>query len=204
MTRLVVFLRAPRPGTVKTRLARSIGLAEACAVYRQLVDWLVPQIAAASLGVELRFTPDDAAAEIEPWRRPGWTLAPQGSGDLGARMWRAVTENRAGGADRVLIIGTDCPGLRAADLLAAAAALDANELVLGPAQDGGYWLIGLRAAQRRLFEDIPWSTARVLETTLERARQDRLGVHLLRTLSDIDTAEDWEAFLTEQRQATGD
>lgn len=193
-TRLIVFVRAPRPGFVKTRLAAALGVEAACAAYRELVDHLLPKLELPTLKVELRFTPDDAAAELAPWLRPGWQLRPQGEGDLGARLERAVADSIAAGFSRCLIIGTDCPYLTSTDLNEAEAALDTHQVVLGPAVDGGYWLIGLCASSENLFRDIPWSTGEVLSTTLKAAQVAGLKVHLLRTLEDIDTAADWARY----------
>lgn len=194
-TRLIVFLRAPRPGSVKTRLAAELGADVACAAYRQLVDCLLPQLCFPEFSVELRYTPDDAAGELKGWTEPGWQLVPQGDGDLGARLERAASQAVAGGFGRILIIGTDCPYLTLADLREAREALASNDLVLGPAEDGGYWLIGLRNLHPELFRGIPWSTESVLATTLARAQEARLKVRLLRTLADVDTAADWRRFL---------
>ncbi len=189
-----MFVRAPRPGSVKTRLAAALGADAACAAYRTLVDHLLPQLELPAFAVELRFTPDDAASELAPWLRPGWQLRPQGGGDLGARLERAVADSFASGFDRCLILGTDCPYLTAVDLRAAEEALNTHEVVLGPAVDGGYWLIGLRAPNGALFRDIPWSTGEVLAATRKRAQAAGMKVHLLRTLEDIDTHAEWARY----------
>jgi rSAM/selenodomain-associated transferase 1 len=195
---LIVFVRAPHPGHVKTRLARGIGTEAACLIYQILVRRVLHEIKSCR-AVQLRFRPDDAAKEIRPWRHRGWTLAPQGRGDLGQRLKRAFRDGFAAGAGRVAIIGSDCPEIRAQDLQDAWAALDDHDLVLGPAEDGGYWLIAMRRPLSRsraaLFEAIPWSTERVLGTTLQRAASRGLRVRLLRELSDIDTEKDWKAYL---------
>lgn len=193
-TQLIVFVRAPRPGFVKTRLAVALGADAACAAYRTLVEHLLPELEKTVFEVELRFTPDGAAGELVPWLRPGWRLRPQGDGDLGARLERAMADSIAAGFSRCLIIGTDCPYLTPTDLNEAEAALDTHQVVLGPAVDGGYWLIGLRAGSEGLFRDIPWSTGEVLVTTLKAAQAAGLKVHLLRTLEDIDTVADWARY----------
>ena len=192
--RLILCLKAPRPGFVKTRLAAALGAEAACAAYRQLVETLLPRLAGIA-DVELRFSPDDARPDIAPWLRRGWTAAPQGSGDLGARLARATREAFAAGARRVAVIGSDCPRVTAEDIKSAWAALAQHDVVLGPAMDGGYWLVALRAPEPRLFADITWSTGAVLEQTLAQARAAGLSVKLLRELSDVDTPKDWERFL---------
>ncbi len=191
--KLIVFVRAPRIGEVKTRLAQAIGSEAALMAYRVLVAQLLKNLGSLQ-NVELRFTPDAAGAELAPWLRSGWTLRPQGQGALGERLGRAFQENFARPGQRVVIIGSDCPGVSLADIESAWRSLLTNDVVLGPASDGGYWLIGLRAVQPGLFENVPWSTASVLETTLTRVRNAGLTFYCLRQLTDIDTAADWEEF----------
>ena len=194
--RLFIFLKAPRPGAVKTRLAESIGASEAAAAYQILVETLLAKLALLS-DVQLRFSPDDALSEIEPWLRPHWQARAQGEGDLGQRLERAFGEAFTEGVNRVVVIGSDCPELTAEDIRAAWAALARDDLVLGPAKDGGYWLIGLKSRQPSLFHSMPWSTDKVLEETLDRARHSGLTFKLLRELSDVDTEQDWLSFLAQ-------
>lgn len=188
----MVFVKAPRPGEVKTRVAQTTGAERACDVYRQLVATLLKSLSPLR-EVELRFAPDDAAAEIEPWLRPGWVAVPQGEGDLGARLERAFADAFAAGAERVVIVGSDCPDVKTSDVRTAWRELQTHDVAVGPAMDGGYWLIGLRAPQPELFRGIPWSSELVLGRTLERARALGLKIQLLRILSDIDTEADWNA-----------
>jgi rSAM/selenodomain-associated transferase 1 len=195
---LIVFVRAPHPGHVKTRLAQSVGPEAACLIYQILAGRVLQQIKSCRT-VQLRFSPDDAEDEVRPLGRRGWTLAPQGRGDLGQRLKRAFRDGFAGGAERVAIIGSDCPEISSRDIQDAWTALDSDDLVVGPSEDGGYWLIAMRRPFSRshaaLFSVIPWSTERVLETTLRRAASLGLRVRLLRELSDIDTEKDWKAYL---------
>jgi rSAM/selenodomain-associated transferase 1 len=193
---IIVFLKAPRPGAVKTRLAEAIGATAAAEAYRILLRQVLDQLAGID-HVELRYAPDDARAEIALWARPPWTGRAQGEGDLGARLARAFADSFASGNERVLIIGTDCPYLRPSDLEAAWRELAEADVVLGPALDGGYWLIGLRAPCAALFEDISWSTSSVLAETLRRCQKHGLKVHLLRKLADVDTVADWRRFLAD-------
>jgi rSAM/selenodomain-associated transferase 1 len=192
--KLIVFLKAPRPGSVKTRLARALGAEAACDAYRRLVTVLLNQLAAVQ-GLELCYSPDDALAEIKPWLREGWRSAPQGDGNLGDRLGAAFDRAFREGALRVVIIGSDCPTVTPADIHAAWDGLRSHDVVLGPASDGGYWLLGLRRPQPSLFRDIPWGDATVLQRTLEHVSQSGLSVALLREQRDIDTVEDWRSFL---------
>ena len=198
LEQLVIFVKAPRPGTVKTRLAETLGAVAACDAYRQLVDRLLAQLSSLRQ-VELRFTPHDADAEVKHWLRASWTARPQGTGDLGARLPAAFAENFASGASRVVIIGSDYAAVTPADVQEAWGALELHDVVLGPARDGGYWLIGLRSPQPALFHDIAWSTSSVLAQTLARAQAAGLRVQRLRELTDVDTAEDWQGFLDASR-----
>jgi rSAM/selenodomain-associated transferase 1 len=185
--RIIIFVKAPRPGFVKTRLAAAIGNEAACGAYRQLAETVLAHLAPLPR-LELRFTPDDAEDEITHWLSDGWTAHPQGEGDLGERMHRAFTEAKG----PAIIIGSDCPQVELSDLRTAAKTLQARDAVIGPATDGGYWLIALNAPCPALFENIKWSTSDVLPKTLEKANEAGLSVQLLRELTDVDTGEDWQ------------
>lgn len=182
---------------VKTRLR--LGADAECAAYQQLVDTVLREMAAIK-DVELRFTPDDAQRQIRKWLRNGWSATAQGQGDLGARMRTGFADAFANGAKRVVIIGSDCPYLCAEDIRMAWDALNTSDLVLGPAEDGGYWLIGLREEQSDLFRNIPWSSRKVFNQTMARAQTLGLKTFLLRTLSDVDTREDWQRFISSAAQ----
>jgi rSAM/selenodomain-associated transferase 1 len=185
---LIVFARAPVPGRVKTRLAPLLGEQGAARLYVQLVEKSLKTALAARIGrVELYCTPGIHSPHFtDLHERLGISLRPQGRGNLGERMYRAL--KRHPGA---VLIGSDCPALRPSDLRAAQRALRAGaDAVLGPAEDGGYALIGLRRVSRHLFDGVSWGSARVLEQT--RRRLARLGWRWteLRTLWDVDRPED--------------
>lgn len=180
----LVLAKAPVAGRVKTRLCPPV-TPEAAA---ELADCLLRDTLdlARSAGGALRLV---LAGE---WAAPeGTCVWPQGEGDLGERLDRAFRTAFAQGGGPVVAIGTDCPGLRPSDFAAARVALESADLVLGPAPDGGYWLIGLRASPPdRLWDDIAWSTERTREQTLWSAERCGLSVALLRSLSDLDTPAD--------------
>jgi hypothetical protein len=150
--------------------------------------------------VQVRYTPADALLEIPQWVQPTWKTAPQGDGNLGERLTAAFRDAFKSGRDRVVIIGSDSPDITRQDIEAAWSALETNDVVLGPAEDGGYWLIGLRAEQPVLFENIAWSSRTVFEETLSRARAAKLSTHILRKLPDIDTIEDLRRYQARARQ----
>ena len=195
--RLIVFLKAPRAGTVKTRIAQTAGEQRALNIYTEMVERVLESVRDLP-NVELRFAPDDARDDVQPWRREHWSAQPQGPGDLGERLQRAFADAFAGGAERVVIIGSDCPEVRAGDVRTAWKELRSHDVVVGPAIDGGYWLIGLRAPQPELFHGIPWSSEQVLGETLARAKSLKLRMQLLRILTDIDTEADWNAYVRER------
>lgn len=192
--KLVIFVKAPHVGHVKTRLAANIGESAACAAYKKMVEHLMGNLRALDT-VEIRFSPDNAVEELREWLGERFEFQAQGNGDLGERLQRAFRESFAHGFSRVVIIGSDCPQLTCKDIVSAWNELACKDVVLGPAADGGYWLIGLRSNQAALFQNIPWSSEVVLETTLNRIRDAKLSYHFLRTLSDIDTENDWKSYL---------
>ena len=194
--RLIVFVRAPQEGVVKTRLAATLGASAALEIYHRLLTTLSNNLDALPPGcVEFRHTPDDGGLLLSPWMRRDWTLQPQGTGSLGERLERATAAAFSSGVQRLVIIGSDCPDLTTTDIHSAWEALHSHDIVLGPAEDGGYWAIGLRAPTLEVFRDIPWSTDSVMEKTLERCRTYKLSIRTLRCLRDVDTQADWEAWI---------
>jgi uncharacterized protein len=189
---LVVFARAPEPGRVKTRLAPLLGEAGAARLQARMIEKTLETARAAGIGdIYLYCSPGIRNAFFKrAQRRFGVSLQPQGRGDIGDRMFRAFKRALRSYA-YVVLVGSDCPALRPADLRAAARILrEGADAVLAPAEDGGYPLIGLRRASRRLFDGIAWGGPAVLAQT--RARLRRLGWRCkeLRTLWDVDRPED--------------
>jgi len=197
---LQVFAKDPLPGAVKTRLAGAIGTAEAAAHYVRMVDHaLAVSVAARAAGivdrVELWCAPDADAPAFAAWRdRFAVELKPQVGGDLGARMQSALHAAIAGGS-RAILIGTDCPALDETYLAQAVAALDEHAAVFGPAEDGGYVLVGLARAIDA-FSGIPWSSAATMAATRAKLEAQHVRWHELPTLWDVDAPSDlarWQA-----------
>lgn len=191
-----MFGREPLPGRVKSRLATAIGPEAAARVYEELLRYTL-RVAAGAGGVVLSL----ADAPSEGWfpvQEPPPFLEVQRGADLGERMGDAFARRFDEGAAQVVVIGSDCPGLRAEHLAAAFDALRAVPAVLGPALDGGYWLVGQRAPGGDMFRGVPWSTPRTLAATRERLH--RLGVQWreLDELDDIDRVEDLERALADE------
>ena len=200
---LVLMLKAPRVGAVKTRLAATIGAIHAAVVYRQLAE---RQLRALPTGwpVTVCFDPPEATVEMRRWIEPMRVanqpreFRPQVAGDLGTRLAAAFAAEFAAGAPAVLALGGDCPALDTALLDRAATALahPDTDAILGPAADGGYYLIGLRAPRPELFANIAWSTPTVLAETRARLRTARLRTIELPVLHDLDDAHDWHRAVT--------
>lgn len=184
---LVVFGREPVPGRVKTRLARDIGAERAAAVYTRLLEWTLIEAMATGIAVVLSL----AEAQTGCWTPPeGPLVEVQGHGDLGQRMSEAFRRRFAEGADRVLLIGSDCPGVTRVHLLKAIEVLGDAAVVLGPSEDGGYWAIGQQAPGVDCFTGVPWSSSETLQATRDRLRLRHVDWAETETLADVDTAED--------------
>ena len=191
---LAVFLKAPRPGAVKTRLVPALGAEAAAGLYRALAEAVVAATRPDPGEYErlFFFTPGDARAEVEAWF-PGEALVAQDGQDLGARMSSAFDDAFRRGGDRVVLVGSDVPSLSREDVGFALSALEDHDLVLGPARDGGYYLIGLTRPRPALFENMAWGTGSVFAATMERAAALGLTVRVLQERRDIDTLEDVRA-----------
>jgi rSAM/selenodomain-associated transferase 1 len=192
--RLIVFARAPTPGETKTRLIPALGKAGAAALHRRLVMHSLDAAASAGFGpVELWCAPDTSDSFFrECQRRLGVSLYPQGEGDLGARMQRAF-ESALARARRAILVGSDIPALTAHYLRDADQALvRGDEVVIGPAEDGGYALIGLLRCDPELFRGIPWGGPEVLAETRRRIAALSWRLSELPALWDVDRPEDLE------------
>jgi hypothetical protein len=186
--RLVIMAKEPRAGAVKTRLARDIGAAPAAFVYRHLLARTLRALARdRRWRTVIAFTPSGAVP-----RFAGIAAMAQGGGDLGARMDRIMRTLPPG---PVVIVGTDIWRISATDIARAFAALGSADAVFGPAADGGYWLVGLRRRPRvrSIFARVRWSSDHALADTLENCAG--LHVAMLDERADIDTGDDYRAFL---------
>jgi rSAM/selenodomain-associated transferase 1 len=188
---LILFIKNPLPGKVKTRLAATVGPERALELYLRMLEY-TRNTALRTVASRLVFY-SDFVDEQDDWRRPDFEKMLQRGTDLGLRMHHAIADALQHHS-RAVLVGGDIPGLRPDIIEAAFDALDEVEVVIGPAEDGGYYLIGMRAPHPEIFENIHWSTPQVLAQTLERCRLADCSVRLVDTLSDVDTEADWERF----------
>jgi len=193
-SRLLIFTRAPRAGQVKTRLMPQLGAQGAADFHARLIHHCLQTVTHAGLcPVELWCAPSCHDLFFHDCRdRYGVELYDQTSGDLGERMHAALGSALAR-AESAVLIGTDIPSIEAADLDAAFQALQqGKDAVVGPARDGGYYLVGLKQPGRRLFEGIPWGTSAVFQETVNRLQRLDMDWLRLREHADIDTPEDYQ------------
>ncbi len=192
---LLVFTRYPEPGRSMSRLIPALGPDGAAALQRRLGRHALSRArsfaARRPVVLEIHHAGGDRR-DMGAWLGDDLVFRRQGDGDLGARMAAAFARAFAAGARAVVIVGTDCPQLDADRLAEAFAALAESELVLGPALDGGYYLIGLSRPAPELFRKVPWGTAEVCARTLDRASPLGLKIAMLGPLADVDRPEDLE------------
>jgi rSAM/selenodomain-associated transferase 1 len=189
--RILIFAKAPLAGLAKTRLIPSLGAQGAAELARRMLAHTLEQALSAGVGpVELCVTPSPADPIWQAFSAPApVTWSDQGEGDLGARMARAARCSDKRG-EAVLLIGTDCPALDAAQLRVAAQSLETYDATLIPSADGGYVLLGLKRFHASLFEDIAWSTDAVARETLLRLQQLGWRVNIYPSVHDIDEPAD--------------
>jgi rSAM/selenodomain-associated transferase 1 len=190
--RVIVYVRRPWPGRCKTRLASSIGWDEAAGVYARLVYGYLDRLIRAEMDVAIEIataskldTPFYAAAF------PECIVRPQREGELGARMWSSFQATFREGAQRVVLTGSDIPDLSPRHIRQALSELDDASIVLGPASDGGYYLVAMRSPGEDIFGAIAWSSPQVLAQTLESAGRLGRKVALIEELDDLDNRSDY-------------
>ena len=190
---VLVFQRNEVLGKVKTRLAAGVGEELAMEIYRYLLNKTYLALKEITVPVTTYFSefiPENPIHSAE-------NKQVQVGGDLGERMRNAFVAHLESGMEKVVLIGTDCPSLEGTHLVQAFEALEHSDLVLGPARDGGYYLIGMKRRADFLFEGITWSSELVLSQTSTLAAEQGLHSSLLPILEDIDSLEDWERYCSQ-------
>jgi rSAM/selenodomain-associated transferase 1 len=193
---IILFTRFPQPGLVKTRMIERLGPQGASQLHTKMTEQVIYQIRPAlqtrKIQLQIYFC-GGSQQEMSDWLGRNCTLCIQQGSDLGQRMEHAFAQTIQQGAERILLIGSDCPDINADIITSGLEELNSHDLVLGPAADGGYYLIGLRAPGNKnaiLFNSINWGTDQVLEQTLTQAKKGGLSYTLLPQLHDIDRPED--------------
>jgi rSAM/selenodomain-associated transferase 1 len=189
---VLLFIKSPEPGKVKSRLAKAIGEDAALDVYKCLVSYTLENLKTCNYLFRLCFYPPGSGAIIKSWLGSTYHYAPQHGRDLGERMKSAFVQAFSDGVEKVLVIGSDIPDLSISLINEAFNALDTSDAVIGPAHDGGYYLIGFNRASflSDIFQGIVWSTDSVFYQTMKIFEKSGLHVHVLTGLRDVDTFED--------------
>lgn len=181
--RLVLFARYPAAGAAKTRLIPALGPEGAAGVHRRLAKRTLGVLMDSGFPVELHYTGAEAV-DFREWLGEGFALVKQADGDLTDRLMAALHPAP------VIFFGSDTPGLSAHHVAGAVTALESHPVILGPADDGGYYLIGMKQPMPELLEDMPWSSDQVMPETLLRLAKKGVEPALLETLHDCDRPED--------------
>ncbi|NBC05053.1 MAG: DUF2064 domain-containing protein [Bacteroidetes bacterium] len=198
---LLIFVKNPEKGKVKTRLAKTVGNDKAYNTYLRLLDYTMKVAAMTEAQKQIwysSFIDHEDGFGSQPTGRPKYS---DGSGtnfekklqrgeNLGARMQNAFQDGFKGEYEKIVIIGSDCPGITSEIIEEAFTELDGNDVVIGPSEDGGYYLLGLKKMIPGIFEGISWSTEDVFSETVKVLKNEKMDYGLLPTLNDIDTEED--------------
>ena len=188
---LLIFVKAPRKGQVKTRLAAYIGEDLALRMYQAMVEDLLENVRESHhYDIQIMVWPEKSEEEVRNWLQWPGVIASQIQGDLGIKLNHAFGKGFNQGFKRIIIIGSDLPGISSSLITQCFQKLQQYPLVLGPAWDGGYYLIGLNSTQPQLLTKVSWSTPEVLAETIDRAQQANLPYYLLKEMRDIDEYED--------------
>lgn len=204
MYQLGVFAKFWEPTRVKTRLAAAIGEVEAANLYRCFLETVLERFSQVADQRVLAYTPVQRKADFAKIAGECWRLEPQSGGDLGQRMAAHLAKAAAAGAIRAVLIGSDSPALPLDTLDRAFEALDSSDVVLGPSEDGGYYLVGVSRQVPAMFTGVQWSSPHVFEQTVALLEQSNLKWSALSASYDVDTIHDLTRLRDELSGYTGD
>ncbi len=196
MNLLLIFVKHPIPGQVKTRLAKTVGNNRALAIYQKLLEYTLEQAEGTKAAKAIFYGNEVPSGDL--WDEAGYQRFLQVEGDLGTRMQHAFAWGFEQGYSRIQVIGSDCPGVTSELLQEGFEALATHDLVLGPAQDGGYYLLGMNSPFYGIFEKKSWSTDRLFGESVISIFQGKKSFCLLPELSDIDHEGDLEGTFLEK------
>ncbi len=199
---LLVFVKDPVPGTVKTRLCPEFSPGQAAALCKAMAeDLLAAHAECEAHDTIVCFSPPESLDRMKAWLGEEAALVCQQGDDLGARMRNALKRAFDGEYEQAVMVGSDCPFIGEADIESAFEALDSVDLVIGPSEDGGYYLLGSSSFQAAPFEGINWGSETVLRETMERIEHARLSCRLLGMKYDIDSWVDAERLYSARGEA---
>ncbi len=189
---VIIFAKYPDYGKVKTRLARQIGQICSTILYKNLVENTVKEALKTGMEVRIEYTPKERSENFKLWLGRNLHFKEQEGKDLGIRIFNAFRATFKNGYMKAVLIGTDIPGLKSTDLKKALHLLSNRDAVIGPAADGGYYLIGFKKdkVSKEVFRNIPWSTKDVFKKTLPVFKKLGYSFEVLETKNDIDTVSD--------------
>ncbi len=187
---LLIFVKYPEPGFVKTRLAKDVGDKNAARLYRLFAEEILNRTKDEKFRRIIFFSPPDKKSEIIDWIGGNWEMCPQAGKDLGERMCSAFRFAFKQGGKKAVIIGTDSPLLDSVTIVKAFVELETNQCVIGPSPDGGYYLLGLSAPHMELFQGVDWSTPKVFSQTVSILNKLGVKFTLLEEHFDVDTVDD--------------
>jgi len=198
---VILFVRAPERGKVKSRLAAAIGERMALEIYKGFVLDIMETLKRGHYPFRIFFSPRNAEDRVTNWLGRDCMYSPQRGSDIGKKMENAFVQSFSEGSERVVLIGSDIPDLPNSIIHRAFSSLDKSDAVLGPASDGGYYLIGFKKTSffPDVFHGIPWSTPSVYRETTEVFRRSNYRVHILRQWNDVDTLDDLRALFSRNK-----
>lgn len=194
---LIIFQKNAVLGKVKTRISIDVGDEVAMDIYQQLVRHthdVCESVPVQKFLFYSDFIPNDSSTFSKDYK-----FEVQSGNDLGSRMENAFQRVFAKGFEKIIILGTDCGELENRIVMKAFELLDTHEVVIGPARDGGYYLLGMKKMFADLFQEIPWSSEKVLFLTMEKLEKQAISYELLEILSDVDRIEDWQKLKEKQK-----
>jgi rSAM/selenodomain-associated transferase 1 len=193
---VLLFVKSPRKGAVKSRLAATLGETAAQDIYKSFVLDILKTLISGRYPLRIFFYPPDARAEVTNWLGKSFVYMPQRGEDLGARMADAFVQSFSEGLEKLILIGSDVPDLTEAIIDEAFKSLQSNDAVIGPASDGGYYLIGFNKGTflPDIFTGLMWSTSSIFRQTMKVLQESGCSVHILPECSDVDTVDDLRSF----------
>ncbi len=200
--KVLVFVRVPESGRVKTRLVGKLDKEDVCRLYKCFVEDILGALSNREYDIVICHDPPEDRWKMISWLGSSFTFMPQRGTSLGERMEHAFAAVFSERVDQAVLIGSDFPDLDAGIIDEAFEGLETHDLVLGPAADGGYYLIGFNAGSfaPKIFHNIPWGTQRVFGSTADFIVKNNLSMHTLPKWQDIDTYDDLKAFFFRARE----